>query len=113
MKKNVLSVVAASFILLFLITCGTRDDRDKIRADFGDPDRIITQGIDPFWRETWFYDSLGVAFEFRRTSGCGSLRDVYLYQQYRYVPSPSDTTRNSNRNLENILRPKENPISPY
>lgn len=110
MRNALFLSFALLFVGLLTITCGTRDDRDKIRADFGEPDRIVTQGIDPFWRETWFYDSIGVAFEFRRTSGCGSFRDVYLFQQYAYVPVPSDSTGNR-QHLP--LVPSRNPVIPY
>ena len=93
---------------MFMITCGSRDDRDKIRADYGEPDRIITQGIDPFWRETWFYDSAGIGFEFRRTSGCGSFRDVFLFQQFSYRPVPSDSTKTLRMPVKG-----DNPLAPY
>lgn len=73
---------------LLYMTCGTQDDRDRIRAQMGEPDSIITRGADPFWRETWYYDQAGVAYEFRRTAGCGGSGDVYLNFQYFYAPQP-------------------------
>ncbi|MDZ7291464.1 MAG: hypothetical protein ONB44_23645 [candidate division KSB1 bacterium] len=73
-----------------LISCGTRDDRNDIRAQYGEPDAVQRSGFDPYWSEIWFYRQIGVAFEFRRTSGCGSTRDVYLYFSY---PISIDTSR--------------------
>ncbi|RMD95034.1 MAG: hypothetical protein D6814_13825 [Calditrichaeota bacterium] len=110
MLKQLFSfAIALAVLSIFMITCGSRDDRDRIRSDFGEPDRIVTQGIDPFWRETWFYDSTGVGFEFRRTSGCGSLRDVFLFQQFSFNPAPKDSTKSLQMPLQgdNPLGPKD------
>jgi hypothetical protein len=87
--KYVLIILAVLLALGSLLSCGTRDDRNDIRAQYGDPSAIRRTGVDPFWSETWFYGRQGLAFEFRRTSGCGSARDVYLYVSY---PIPIDTT---------------------
>ena len=70
---------------IFLLSCGTRDDRNDIRGQYGEPDSIRRTTVDPFWTETWVYAQQSVAFEFRRTAGCGSKRDVYLYATYPIV----------------------------
>ncbi len=104
--------LALLLLTLLAVTCGNRDDRDRVRSDFGEPDRIEARGIDPFWREIWFYDQLGLGFEFRRTSGCGSFRDVYLFQQFAYQPVPGDSSGVGKRKL--VIPPRtDNPISPY
>lgn len=87
--KYVFIILAALLAFSLLISCGTRDDRDDIRAQYGDPNFVRRTGADPFWSETWFYSRQGVAFEFRRSSGCGSARDVYLNFSYQI---PIDTT---------------------
>lgn len=107
--NTVATLAAATILSLFVVTCGNRDDRDRIRGDFGEPDQVIAQGIDPFWSETWFYNSAGLAFEFHRTSGCGSLRDVFLYRQYGFVPVPPDS---SQPKMLPLPLDKNNPITP-
>ncbi len=87
--KYVWAVLASVLLAMALLSCGTRDDRNDIRAQYGDPDGIRRTGVDPFWSETWLYNRRGLAFEFRRTAGCGSARDVYLYVSYLI---PVDTT---------------------
>lgn len=113
MKNTILKTGLALIALLLLaslfVTCGSRDDRDRIRSDFGEPDDIITQGQDPFWRETWIYSSRGVAFEFHRTSGCGTVREVFLYQQYAFVPVPDDSTK---AKMLPLPQQSSNPIAP-
>ena len=113
MKNTILKTLLASIALLLLaslfVTCGSRDDRDRVRADFGEPDDIITQGQDPFWRETWLYNSRGVAFEFRRTSGCGTVREVYLYQQYAFTPVPDDSL---SAKMLPLPQTSSNPLTP-
>ncbi len=110
MKFPFTLTLALLFLALFTITCSSRDDREKIRAEYGEPDRIISRGIDPYWQEIWFYDRFGVGFEFRRTAGCGSFRDVYLFQQFGYQPSPGDST--FTRQLP-LPQRGDNPVSPF
>jgi len=86
-----LRIAALLCLLLFLVSCGKRDDRSDVRAQRGEPDEIQTGGSDPFWRELWFYDQAGVGYEFRRTAACGSAQDVYLYLIFPYIP-PGDST---------------------
>jgi len=76
------ALVAVFLVGIFLLSCGTRDDRNDIRGQYGEPDSIRRTTVDPFWTETWVYNQTRVAFEFRRTAGCGSKRDVYLYATY-------------------------------
>lgn len=90
--KYIWITCAAALLGLFILSCGSRDDRDDIRARYGDPDAIQRSGAGPYWSETWLYNSLGTAFEFRRNAGCGSLEDVYLNATYGFIPLPSDTT---------------------
>lgn len=87
--RYLLIVLAMVFAVSLLLSCGRRDDRNDIRAQYGEPNAIRRTGVDPFWSETWFYSRAGIAFEFRRTSGCGTPRDVYLYVSY---PIAVDTT---------------------
>lgn len=97
------------------MSCSGRDDRDDLRTRNGDPDDIVTLGQEQFWRETWFYfavinDSVGVAYEFRKSSGCGVIEDVYLFDQYFVGTSPSDSTASK------FILPKttrRNPLAPY
>jgi hypothetical protein len=86
--KYVLAVLAVIIPSLLLLSCGNRDDRDQIRAQYGEPDFVRQTTVDPYWSETWFYNSIRTAFEFRRTSGCGSNRDVYLNYRYSFAPNP-------------------------
>ena len=95
--KYVLIILAVLLTISLLISCGTRDDRNDIRAQYGEPSALRRTGVDPFWSETWFYGRQGLAFEFRRTSGCGSKRDVYLYATYPVLGST----------LENLPKPHE------
>jgi hypothetical protein len=87
-----LRAAAGTYILLFLLSCGKRDDRNDVRAQNGEPDEIQTVGSDPFWRETWYYDAIGVGYEFRRTSGCGSIQDIYLNYTFTYPPVDDSTS---------------------
>jgi len=73
-----------------LLSCGTRDDRNDIRGQYGEPNSIRRTTVDPFWTETWIYNENGLAFEFRRTAGCGSQRDVYLYSTYPVVGNAAE-----------------------
>lgn len=76
------ALCALMILGIFLLSCGTRDDRNDIRGQYGEPDSIRRTTIDPFWTETWIYNEQRAAYEFRRTAGCGSKRDVYLYATY-------------------------------
>jgi hypothetical protein len=87
--KYVLIIWAALLTISLLISCGTRDDRNDIRGRYGEPSAIRRTGADPFWSETWYYYRRGEVYQFRRTSGCGSARDVYLDGWY-FIPV--DTT---------------------
>jgi hypothetical protein len=89
MMKYAWAVLASLLLGVALLSCSSRDDRNDIRAQYGDPDGIRRTGVDPFWSETWLYNRRGIAFEFRRTAGCGSAREVYLYGSYLI---PIDTT---------------------
>jgi hypothetical protein len=114
-KRAFLSLLGAFMLVSYIVSCSGRDDRDEIRARNGDPDEIRTLGRDQFWRETWFYfavinDSVGVAYEFRRSAGCGVVEDVYLFNRYFVGTSPSDSTASK------IMLPKtsrRNPFAPY
>lgn len=73
-----------------MLSCGKRDDRDDIRAQYGEPDEVQVRGRDIAYSEVWFYYSFGQGFEFRRTAGCGSYQDTYLYAPFYFTPV-SDT----------------------
>lgn len=82
---------AAWMVLLglsLMLSCGNRDDRDDIRSQFGEPDEVQVLGRDIAYREVWFYYTLGQGFEFRRTAGCGSYQDTYLYAPFAFAPVP-------------------------
>jgi hypothetical protein len=50
--KYVLTISAIVLAWGSLISCGTRDDRNDIRAQYGEPQAIRRTGVDPFWSET-------------------------------------------------------------
>jgi len=106
--------VASLCLLLFLLSCGNRDDRDDIRNQRGEPDEIQTLGSDPFWRELWFYNRDGIGYEFRRTASCGSNREVYLFQSFNFVPLPDSTSASRPQGLKLPLAPESPtlPLSP-
>jgi len=117
-KKALLSFIAVFMLVSYVVSCSSRDDRDDIRARNGEPNRVLTLGKDQFWRETWFYygvilvdgQSAGIAYEFRKSSGCGVVEDVYLFTQFPVNNPPSDST------ASRIILPKtksRNPFSPY
>jgi hypothetical protein len=119
--KYALAVFAAILLGIIVLSCGSRDERNDIRAQFGEPDAIRRTGVDPFWSETWFYNPSdttgpGLAFEFRRTSGCGSNRDVYLYASYPFIRSvPGELTQAEiHAREEKATAPErfERPLSP-
>lgn len=110
MKKTIFYTFAVLLLLGYVVSCSGRDDRDEVRARNGEPDEIQTLGKDQFWRETWFYfgDPTGIAFEFRKNSGCGTLEDVFLFSTYPVIGGPSDSTGAT------IFLPKSNnPLKPY
>lgn len=85
------TVLAILLLGVTLFSCGTRDDRNDIRGQYGEPDSIRRTTVDPFWSEIWIYNQSGVAFEFHRTSGCGTKRDVYLYATYPVVGGTTES----------------------
>lgn len=117
-EKSFFLLSAALLISSYTFSCGGRDDRDEVRANNGEPDEILTLGKDEFWRETWFYynaitiggEPAGLAYEFRKSSGCGVIEDVYLYTQYPVANPDSVGTL-----MPKILPPTKNrnPIAPY
>jgi len=94
------ALVAVMLLGMFLFSCGTRDDRNDIRGQYGEPDSIRRTTVDPFWTETWIYNQQRAAFEFRRTAGCGSKRDVYLYATY-------PISGNAAKNLPKVSAPPD------
>ena len=108
-------IAALACLLLVLLSCGTRDDRNDIRAQRGDPNEIQTLGSDPFWRELWFYNQAGTGYEFRRTAACGSSREVYLYQIFSFVPI-ADSTATAHPNQRTTppnIESHDAPLSPH
>jgi hypothetical protein len=109
-----LRIAALLCLLLFLLSCGKRDDRNDVRGQRGEPDEIQTIGSDPFWRELWFYNDAGIGYDFRRTSGCGSLQDVYLYATFVFPPVVDSTSTVIPRPLQpsDTYRSGSSPLSP-
>lgn len=93
MKKKWLYLIALMLWSSVLVTCGTTDERDDYRKNFGEPDSSWVQGADMFWRDSWYYQETGYIYEFRRTQGCGADRNVYLYQRYFVGYIPLDSTQ--------------------
>jgi hypothetical protein len=108
LMKYAMVMIAAALLVSLIISCGNRDDRHEIRARYGEPNLIRTRNIDPFWTEVWYYNSLGLAFEFRRTGTCGSDREVYLYYTFEFVP---DTT-GTNLPQSNTIKPSPRGLWP-
>lgn len=111
---------AFATVLLIMLACSNRDDRNQIRDRNGEPDAKDAQGKDIFWREYWFYSSAGVGYEFRRNAGCGSYHDVYLYNQFYFQPDTSGAALSRkpheiDPNLPNKLstEPRDRVIAPY
>jgi len=112
--RYVWTMLAVAFLGVVLLSCGTRDDRNEIRAQYGEPESIRRTTVDPFWTETWLYNTQGVAFEFRRTSGCGTKRDVYLNVTYPLGANAAahlPKTTAPRDSLENFSRPLS-PVAP-
>lgn len=117
--RKILAYAFATMLLLAL-ACGSRDDRDQIRDRNGEPDAKDAQGKDIYWREFWIYNSAGVGYEFRRNAGCGSYHDVYLYNQFFFVPDTSGTSLSRkpleiDPNLQNkiSIEPRDRVVAPY
>jgi hypothetical protein len=108
LKRSIAIISAALLLGVLALSCGTRDDRNDIRAQYGDPDVIRRTPVDPFWSETWIYNQQGVVFEFRRTSGCGSARDVYLYVTYPILGKATENLPKAEAgpdSVQNSVRP--------
>lgn len=73
-----------------MLSCSKRDDRNDVRSQYGEPEEIQILGRDIAYREVWYYYRFGQGFEFRRTAGCGSYQDTYLYAPFYFTPV-SDT----------------------
>jgi hypothetical protein len=100
--RTVSKAAAAILLGILIFSCGTRDERNDIRAQYGEPDAIRRTTVDPFWSETWIYNERGVAFEFQRTAGCGSTRDVYLYATYPIRGNKAENTQRMQENLDSL-----------
>ncbi len=83
----------------------------------GEPDQINTFGKEQFWREYWVYDKGPEVwqFEFRRSSGCGAIAEVYLVCDI-FTPCPAVFVKNPGDSLtarpQFDLKKGSNPISP-
>ncbi len=73
---------------VLLFGCGSSvDDREQIRAAYGEPDEMLQGGGGPYWFEVWYYDEEGFGYEFRRSAPkCGGGTDFYLSGTFRYDP---------------------------
>ena len=103
MKNKLPLFIALLLWSSLLITCGSRDDRDYYRGEIGDPDSSWTQGKEFAWKELWYYHSAHLLYEFRKTQGCGSSGDVYLYGTYNYYIPIFDTIDTNSNNPEDII----------
>lgn len=106
-KKFVLVALASLLMASMLVTCGSRDDRDDVRAELGEPDIREQLGRDQFWREIWVYcGDPGLGIEFRRSAGCGPVQDIFIFRQF---PAVCDTATDSTA----VFTPKSlDPFSP-
>ena len=111
---------AFATVLLLMLACSNRDDRNQIRDRYGEPDLKQAQGKEIFWREYWFYNADGVGYEFRRNAGCGSYHDTYLYNQFLFLPdtSAAATSRKPLKvdpNIQHQLstEPRDRVVAPY
>lgn len=112
-----LTWVSAAVLLILLISCSNRDDRNDIRSRYGEPDAKQSLGKDIFWRELWFYNSAGVGYEFRRNAGCGSYHDTYLYGSFYFTPDSSGRILLKHFNPDSTLKlryeSRDGVLAPY
>lgn len=106
LKKFILVALASLLMASLLVTCSSRDDRDEVRAELGEPDIREQLGRDQFWREIWIYCSINRGIEFRRSASCGPVQDVFIFRQF---PVICDSTTDSSA----VFTPKSlDPFSP-
>jgi hypothetical protein len=91
-------------LAVLLFGCGSDvDDREQIRAAYGEPDEMLQGGGGPYWFEVWYYDEKGLGYEFRRSAPkCGGGYYFYLSGTFRYDPAT--------RRTEKIEIPEETPV---
>lgn len=109
---------AFATVLLIMLACSNRDDRNQIRDRYGEPDIKQTQGKDIYWREYWIYSADSVGYEFRRNAGCGSYHDIYLVGLFIPDTSGATTSRQPHEidpNFPDKLssEPRDRVIAPY
>ena len=93
MKHNTrcaLTSVILIFILVIMLpfSCtDSKDMREKVRDNMGEPDQVYQSGSGPYKYEQWVYDSLDVGYVFRQTApACGSSKKGW-YVDYTFLPS--------------------------
>ncbi|MCK5329710.1 MAG: hypothetical protein KAR36_14005 [Candidatus Latescibacteria bacterium] len=76
-------------LAVLLFGCGgSVDDREQIRAAYGEPDEMLQGGGGPYWFEVWYYNEKGFGTEFRRSAPkCGGGYDFYLSRTFDYDPA--------------------------
>lgn len=108
---------AAAVMIILMLSCSKRDDRNDIRARYGEPDVKQAMGKEIFWSERWFYNASGVGYEFRRNAGCGSYHDVYLYGSFYFTPDTSGQTTSQNPkpdpNVQPNIESRDGVLMPY
>lgn len=118
--RNPLAYWSAAVLILVLFACSNRDDRNEIRSRYGEPDLKQAQGKEIYSRELWYYNTEGVGYEFRRTAGCGSHYDTYLYASFYFQPDSSGA-QSLNKNRDSIphtqsrlsTEPRDRVVAPY
>ena len=89
-RCTITSVILIFILIIMLpLSCSdTKDMREKVRENMGEPDRVYLSGSGPYKFEQWEYDTLDVGYLFRQTAPkCGtSKKGWYVYNTYR----PSD-----------------------
>ncbi len=118
--RNVPAYFTAAILIIIILACSNRDDRNDIRERYGEPDEKQSLGKEIFWRELWFYNSSGVGYEFRRNAGCGSYHDTYLYGSFFFQPDTSGAASLQKKfkidpNIQPQLstEPRDRIIAPY
>lgn len=112
-----LAFFCTAVLIMLMFACSNRDDRNDIRARYGEPDFKQSLGKEIFWRELWYYNASGVGYEFRRNAGCGSYHDTYLYGSFYFTPDTSGQalpkTIKPDPNVQPSVERRDGVFAPY
>ena len=99
---------------VLLFGCGSDvDDREHIRAAYGEPDEMLQGGGGPYGFEVWYYDEEGFGTEFRRSAPkCGGGYDYYLSGTFRYDPATRRTGEIEIPEAASVGASKRSPVGP-